>query len=104
MLYSAAAQFSFVALVAVTLFVLWAGDRWGRLSALLHATNWMLVALFQQRHQQHLVFQTADFTIDLVGAILAVAVAVACRRSWAAALAAFQVLGVNQLHRGAAGP
>jgi hypothetical protein len=98
LLYSTAAQVSFVALVAVTLFVLLMGERWGRLSAGLHAVNWVLVAVFQRRHEPQLVFQTGDFVIDLIGAVLACAIAVASRRTWAASLAAFQLLGlVNYL-------
>ena len=94
MLYSAVAQAGFVALVAATLFTAAAGDRWGRLSAALHATNWVLVAAFMRRHV-HQVFQSADFAIDVIGAVLAVVVAVMSRRGWALALAAFQVLGAT---------
>lgn len=94
MLYSLPAQISFVALVLTTLFVLWAGDVWGRLSGLLHAANWVLVSLLQKRHEQLQVFQTGDFIIDLIGAILACAIAIKSRKLWAASLAAFQVLGL----------
>ena len=94
MLYSLTAQVSLIALIATTLFVLWAGDLWGRLSAGLHAVNWVLVSLLQKRHEPGFVFQTGDFVVDLVGAVLACAIAIKSRRLWAASLAAFQVLGV----------
>ncbi|WP_158918631.1 hypothetical protein [Caulobacter sp. S45] len=93
MLYSTVAQIGFVVLVAVTGFVLWTGGGWARLSAGLHAVNWMLVAALQRRHEHH-IFQTGDFIADLLGAGAACAIAVASRRLWAACLAAFQVLGV----------
>ncbi len=92
MLYSTVAQVGFVALIGVTLFALSVDDSWVRLSALLHATNWMLVAALQRRHEHH-IFQTADFITDVVGAVLACVIALRSGYLWAAALAAFQVLG-----------
>ena len=52
----------------------------------------MLVAVFQHRHEHH-IFQTVDFSIDVVGAGLAALIAVTFKRPWAATLAAFQILG-----------
>ncbi len=95
MLYSTAAQVSFSALVLVTIFVLWAGQTWARLSALLHLANWLLVSWLQIRHAQHQVFQTGDFTVEACCAVLALGIAVKVRQPWAAAVAAFQILGVS---------
>ena len=92
MIYSTIAQVSLVALLCVSAFAVMVEDRVVRLSALLHALNWVLVAAFQRRHE-HQVFQTADFLIDIVGAALACWIAARSNRTWTAALTAFQVLG-----------
>ena len=93
MLFSTIAQIGFIALVLVTGFALIVGRRWARLSAILHAVNWIAVSLLQDRSGPN-VFQWSNLTVDVVGAVLAVWLAVASRRSWAAWIAAFQLLGV----------
>ena len=92
MLASAIAQYSFLAMAGVTVFALAADAGWVRLSALLHAANWLLVASLQDH--RHPAFQRVDFYIDVVGAALAVLIAAKSGRLWAAAVAAFQCLGV----------
>jgi hypothetical protein len=92
MLASVIAQTGFVAMAGVTMVALGAGDRWVRWSALLHATNWLLVALCQDH--RHPPFQPTNFCIDVVGASAAVLIARQSGRFWAASLAAFQCLGV----------
>jgi hypothetical protein len=92
MIYSTIAQCSLVALLCVTTLAAMVEDRIVRLSALLHALNWFLVAALQRRHQHH-AFQTADFLVDITGAAIACWLVTRSTRIWPAALAAFQILG-----------
>ena len=93
MFYSTIAQSFLVALLAITTLCLIRGDGWSRTSALLHLTNFLLVSAFSD-HRPH-AFQTADLSIDAVGALLAMAIAVRSGRSWAGCLAAFQAVAIG---------
>ena len=92
MLASVVAQVSFVALVGVTVLALGTPDTWVRGAALLHATNWVLVALLQDHG--HPPFQQVNFTIDVIGSVCAVLLATTSGQTWMAIMAAFQSLGV----------
>ena len=92
MLSSIVSQVSFIALFGATVVALSVGDRWVKLAALLHATNWVLVALLQDH--EHPIFQARDFVVDVIGAALASVIAVRSAAVWAASLASSEWLGV----------
>ena len=81
------------ALAVVTVFALWRGDRGVRIGALLYAATWLAVGFAQNR--KHLGGpQWGVLCADTIGALALFALAIGERRPWAAATAAFQLLGV----------
>lgn len=81
-------------LALVTGYALWAGDRVVRAAALIHAANWLLLGVFQPRHD-HNAFAWADFLVDVLGALAITALALGAKRTWLALMAAFLLLGVS---------
>lgn len=86
---------SWAALLLVTSFVLWAGDRAVRTAALLNAANWLVNTLVQPpRRVINDAFAWPHFISDSLFAVVFVIFTLRVQRSWAALLTAFILLGV----------
>lgn len=84
-----------MALIGVTGFVLWSGRAVERSAALLNAMNWFLNTLLEPaRTRAADAFPWTDFIVDLIFALLFVALSLRAGRGWMALMSACLILGV----------